>query len=245
MEAVPPRSAAAAAPPAASSMTSWIGAWPCWRPGSAAACWGLQPRRRRTSRVPTCADTLRRTTTASAARNEPQRLPIWASSPLRSPRRPSPATQDTLRALCDPDGRPPQRQVPLPEGLRDNLPPPTRLVPEALSAECAWQSPGRSGRAFWAHRRSAPCPRRRRGQRRALVPRRGTARNCRGATARARGRALGPDGGPAEARRRNARPGHERRVPARRGADARATTRGRFPSGLRAFPIRASETQAD
>ena len=37
------------------------------------------------------------------------------------------------------------------------------------------------------------------------------------------GRALGPDGGPAGARRRSARPDHERRVPARRGADARAT----------------------
>ena len=37
------------------------------------------------------------------------------------------ATRDTLRALRDPDRRPPQRQVPLPEGLRDNLPAPLAL----------------------------------------------------------------------------------------------------------------------
>ena len=39
----------------------------------------------------------------------------------------APATRDTLRALRDPDRRPPQRQVPLPDGLRDNLPAPLAL----------------------------------------------------------------------------------------------------------------------
>ena len=47
--------------------------------------------------------------------------PRSAASPM------APATRDTLRALRDPDRHPPQRQVPLPEGLRDNLPAPLAL----------------------------------------------------------------------------------------------------------------------
>ena len=106
---------------------------------------------------------------------------------------------------------------------RDARPPvqqpacPTRLVPGALSAERAWQRGG----ALRVYRRGASRPHRRRGQRRALVPRGGYARDCRGATARDRTRALWSDGGPTGTRRRSAWP--------RRGADAGATARRRLP----------------